>query len=286
MDLTRRWVIGGLATAGLTGATQKAEPIEMKRDLSHLPPDKRAAFEAMYARMMAALPYERITVPGKDAMAAWEKLRASGRGWPLVIGNDEDVERIADQFTMGDPVVSGGPAGPRRPSPAQILAAAAKIQFPADLYTWAEIPPPGEEKGLTGDWPSPPTEAAPGLAVAVDLQTGRLHDKVHILVLPTDKSWEAPAYLRWGGWNACPPPDYHVAALRSWHDRFGAELVGINGDTMNIRVRHPARDRRQALILAQEFQAYCTDIVDQGVGSMTALASELMREDWWFFWWD
>ena len=81
----------------------------MKADLSHLSPEQRARYEQMHARMMAALKYERITVPGNQALAEWERLRAKGRGWPVVIGGDEDLERIADQFSMGDPSVAGVP---------------------------------------------------------------------------------------------------------------------------------------------------------------------------------
>jgi hypothetical protein len=122
--------------------------------------------------------------------------------------------------------------------------------------------------------------------VALDLVSGNFHDRVHILLLPTRNGWEAPAYLRWGDWNACPPPEYHVAALRHWHQRFGAELVGINGDTMNVKARTRPKDREQSLKLARDLCGYCPDIVDQGVGSIAALAAGLMASDWWYLWWD
>ena len=124
------------------------------------------------------------------------------------------------------------------------------------------------------------------MSVALDLASGKFHDKVHMFLLPTKHSWEAPAYLRWGNWNACPPPEYHVSALRDWHDRFGADLIGISGDTMNVRVKADLKDRKQALTLAHDLYGYCPDIVDQGVGSITALAAGLMASDWWYFWWD
>jgi hypothetical protein len=136
-----------------------------------------------------------------------------------------------------------------------------------------------------GDWP----DAAPGgagLSVARDIRTGEPLERVHLLRLPARASWEAPAYLRWGGWNACPPPEYHVAALRDWHQRYGADLIGIDGDTLNIRVKRRPSSRKEALALARDQYRYCPDIIDQGVETLSALAAALMTEDWWYFWWD
>ena len=95
-----------------------------------------------------------------------------------------------------------------------------------------------------------------------------------------------PAYLRWGGWNDCPPPAQHVAALKCWRERFGVELVGVNGDTQNLRATRRPADRETAMTLAHEQYAYCPDIVEQGVGGLSALAARLMADDWWYFWWD
>ncbi|HEX7587301.1 MAG TPA: DUF4253 domain-containing protein [Anaerolineae bacterium] len=96
----------------------------------------------------------------------------------------------------------------------------------------------------------------------------------------------AVPYLRWGNWKDCPAPEYHVAALRSWRDRFGAELIGSGHDVMNIGVRRRPTNRAEALDLAREQYSYCSDIVEQGVGSLSALAAALMEHDWWFFWWN
>jgi hypothetical protein len=95
-----------------------------------------------------------------------------------------------------------------------------------------------------------------------------------------------PAYLHWGQWNGCPAPEYQIAALRSWRERFGAELVGLSRDVMNVRVQSRPPTREVALELAREQYVYCSDIVDQGVQTLSALAAVLMESDWWYFWWD
>jgi hypothetical protein len=135
-----------------------------------------------------------------------------------------------------------------------------------------------------GEWPRDPSPW-PGLSVATGLN-GEPLAKVHIAIIPTDDWTTVPAYLHWGNWNACPAPEYHVAALRSWHARYGVELVGLSFDVMNLQTAKRPETREVALALAREQYAYCNDIVDQGTDTLSALAATLMVSDWWYFWWD
>jgi hypothetical protein len=270
------------AIALRTGASQAMPP-----DLSHLTPEKRAEYEAMHARMMSALAYERVTARGEQALTEWERLKSTGRDWPVVIGSDEDLERIAEQFSVGDASVFGTAIPWDRPrSPAEILAVAERTEFPDDLRKWPGASQPEDLSAPVGEWPSLPDVNIPGLTIATDIVKERFLEKVYILLLPAKHGWGVPAYLRWGNWNACPPPEYHCAALRKWHGRYGAELVGISGDTLNLRVTSRPGTREEAMALAREQYQYCPDIVDQGVGSISALAATRMATDWWYFWWD
>lgn len=287
MELTRRLVIGGLAATGLTVATRATHAEQVPLDLTHLTPEQRAKYEAMHARMMTALTYERVTVPGAHALKEWTNLKSAGRGWPVIIGGDEDLERIAEQFTMADSGVSGvSIPGVEVRSPKDILAAAAKLSFPTDLQKWPGAYEADDLGAPVGDWP--PTVAAGDLgpSIATDIVSGKFHDRVHILLIPTRFGWEVPAYLRWGDWNACPPPEYHVSALRAWHRDFAVDLVGMNGDTINLRAASRPKTRKIAMKLAQDQYRYCPDIVDQGVGTISALAATLMASEWWYLWWD
>ena len=83
-----------------------------------------------------------------------------------------------------------------------------------------------------GEWPTEP-EYNDELSVARDFKGVR--PKVYIALIPTDDWTTVPAHLRYGGWNACPKSEYHVAALRSWRDRYGAELIGLSFDRMDLR---------------------------------------------------
>jgi len=284
MEPTRRLVIAGLTATGLAVGTRSTHAQQVSPDVT---PEQRAKYEAMRARMMAAIPYERITVPGAQALAEWQKLKNAGRGWPVIIGGDEDLERIADQFTMADPNVSGVAIPDLKVrSPKEILAAAAKVTFPADLRKWSGAYQADDLRAPLGDWPAKLEAGPPDPSVATDMVSGKFYDRVHILLIPTEFGWEVPAYLRWGDWNACPPAEYHVAALRSWHSDFAADLIGLNGDTINLRAASRPKTRESAMKLARDQYAYCPDIIDQGVGTISALAAALMASDWWYLWWD
>lgn len=252
---------------------------------------------ALQARLIASVPFERIETTGRDALATWEHLKAEGRGWPLVVGGDEDLARLAEQLQADD-----------GPGTDAILEAAAGLAFPEALHRekadekrrlaayFAEQRQKGkklpfdeasieqEDEAPVGTWPAVPGPGA-GLSIAQDLQ-GRPLAKVHILLLPTQEGAAVPALLRWGGWNECPSPTVQVAALRSWHQRYGVELVGISGDVMNLRAARRPTSREEALALAREQFLYCSDIVLQGTDTLSNLAATLMHDDWWYFWWD
>ena len=238
----------------------------------------------------ANFPYVVVETSGENALATWEELKNAGRGAPVVLGEDELQNLLV-------------PFGSARLEPVEkILAAAEAIHFPADLHkhrrdeyaeaelyfkkiaSLADFDETLLEAPL-GDWPAESSYGS-GLSVAYDFSTRQPRSTVHIALIPTDDPTAIPAYMRYGNWNDCPPPAYHVAALRAWRDLYGAELIGLGADTMNLLVSRKPATREEALELARAQYAYCSDIIDQGVGSYRALAAGLMASDWWSFWWD
>src|SRR5262249_54328128 len=98
--------------------------------------------------------------------------------------------------------------------------------------------------------------------------------------------WEVPAILNFGGWNECPDASVHVTMMKRWSEKCGAEVVGMNGDVVEMYAAQPPTTRDEALKLANEQFLYCNDIVIQGTQTIEALAAGLLGNNLWFFWWD
>jgi hypothetical protein len=217
-----------------------------------------------------------LTTPGAEAMPLWRRLRAlvdeSGH-WPIILGSTEDLETHAENLEEAEDV-----------STQTLLRAAERLDARAWLHEQGD---PGAEP--IDEWPSrvpdePGGDAA--FSIPTDILTRKPLRKVHLALVPTRVGWEVPAFLRFGGWNACPQPEEHVSLWKYWGERYGAEIVGISGDVVEAAVSHPPLDREAALTLAREQSLYCDDIVSQGCGSLSVLAALLLRRSSWYFWWD
>ncbi len=124
-------------------------------------------------------------------------------------------------------------------------------------------------------------------AIPAPLTSRFASDTVTTAVVPAEASEEVLAVVGWGGWNACPPPEEHVAVLRRWRSRYGAALKAMSTDTLELYVVRPPTTFDDALLLAREQYAYASDIVDQGEHpSVGVLAAALAGSDHWHFWWD
>ena len=92
--------------------------------------------------------------------------------------------------------------------------------------------------------------------------------------------------MKWGGWNANPLPAHHVAILRYWHELYGARVVAMTQDTIEMMVNKPPTTRQGAMELARDQHHYCEDNVLQGTRTLERLAGGLLRGEAWYFWWD
>lgn len=103
--------------------------------------------------------------------------------------------------------------------------------------------------------------------------------------IPVEHPWEVFAYLPFGGWNECPDTAGLMAAAKYWYEQYGAVPVTLSHDVLQWEVPAPV-GRKRAVSLAMEQYAWCPDLVDQGCGTVGALADGLSRSTVWFFWWD
>jgi hypothetical protein len=93
--------------------------------------------------------------------------------------------------------------------------------------------------------------------------------------------------LNHDGGNDYPEPAAHLAILRYWHDRYGAELVALTRATAEFSVARPPGTRTDALALAWEFMIYNDGYYDlYGPNNLTDQATGLINAPVWLAWWD
>ena len=220
-----------------------------------------------------------IRVSGVVAIDAWTDVAAAAEGsrwWPVLLGSPISAR---GQLEAAAELVEQ--TGDRA---ADVLRAAAAVDVDGwfarredDILGGGEYPLSHErlEPANDFDWATP-----------YDSFSGDWLSEVVLVAVPADDSASAAAVLQWGCWNDNPCPAEHVAILREWHERYGADVVGMAQDILELRVTRPPDDWDEAVALAKQHYLYDHDIVDQGTGSIEALAASLLEAPGWRFWWD
>jgi hypothetical protein len=214
-----------------------------------------------------------LKATGEKALQLWVDLRsvvdATGF-WPVILGDRYELE------------TAGVRLGEATESIKSTLLAAESI----DVRTWIRkriASNPDYYKLPEGDWPEDEFGLNDFSSNLEDLAKQPLPE-VFLALVPTKNSWEVPAYLQFGGWNDIPLPEASVAILKHWNELYGAELVAVQADTIEIHVLRPPTQKRTAQQLAKEHSAYCRDVFDDHtVGSIGAI---LRKSRVWYFWWD
>lgn len=134
------------------------------------------------------------------------------------------------------------------------------------------------------DWPD---DSVPNNSISVQYDLDRNFEaKLVIGLAPTRNCWEVPAYIPFGGFNACPFPEVHVAMLRHWQQTYAAELVTMTHDTIEVEVGRRPQTREEAMRLANDQMTYAE--FDQSLywSKTENLAASLLISPVWQFWWD
>jgi hypothetical protein len=220
-------------------------------------------------------PYETLVVSGKQAVSECQKLRKEGAGkfTPVILGDPKELSLLLDGINES------------KSSPEEIIKASQEI----DVKQFIERRKGGDEEYYgsveVGDWPEN-AQPSTDLTGHKSILTLKPLKQVLICKVPTPNSWEVPAYLFYGGWNECPSAEAHVAILKYWKEKYGADIITIKGDVIECTVANPPHTPEEAMALAYEQFVYCSDIVYQGTENIAALASGLKDGTTWFFWWD
>lgn len=218
----------------------------------------------------------RTLVPARAAIESWQRLRTlvdETGCWPVVIGGPDDerahAAALRDSLDATDALVRDGLA--------------------LDVDEWL-----ADEAAIDPDLLRELDDGAPFGSARVmthrilEAPAWRLRRAGNgtLLWVESPHAWDVPAILRFGGWNSCPPTTVHVAMLRRWHERFGAELVGLSRDRLEVSVARLPRTRSEALALAREHFLYCEELVLAEHGSLRSLAAALLVSRVWSFRWD
>jgi hypothetical protein len=139
-------------------------------------------------------------------------------------------------------------------------------------------------------WPDEPVQVRPAdqLCCVHSGYENVTAETAAILFVPTADPCEVPAHLLFGGFNSCPPPEVHVAMLRSMQTRYQARLLVIDCGTIEIVVSHRPASRQEALRLATDFHTYAESFEGTAYNKQSAghIAAYLLASDYWAFWWD
>jgi hypothetical protein len=221
---------------------------------------KAVAAVANVVKPKPVFPFEFCEVAGESAMAAFEAAKIEGKGIPVIIGGGEGERMsLADMMQYRNLTEYYLREADAKPDP---YASKAKPRMPKD---WVKAGPFPRD-----DHPFLVKNFNEGFKPVVTLA-----------YIPAASSAEIPAHLKLGSWNAVPDANVFVALLRKWQRDYGAELVALRVDCMDIRVTRKPATREEALSLAREHLKFCAT-----GATIAEAAAELMETKWWHFYWD
>ncbi|MCU1452714.1 MAG: hypothetical protein JWN46_860 [Acidimicrobiales bacterium] len=226
-----------------------------------------------------------LEVPGGvQALATWRALRerhARTGLWPVLLGSVPDL--IVDQLTWRVQILADDRPGIARLSevtPAPDLFVRWLGDPAADAYL-SDVPRhlaklQADEVAIRDRLDTRPDD------VALRSLQG---ETVHIVLVPAAGGWEVPALLAWSGAEkeGHGGPE-HVAVLHFWRESYGAELIGLGLESLELLVERPPTDARGAFELAMQHYAYCPELMDNLAPAIGALAATLLGRHWYFDW--
>ncbi|GAB2851751.1 hypothetical protein GCM10027074_18070 [Streptomyces deserti] len=214
-------------------------------------------------------------------------MQGSAGWWPVLAGRPELMDNV---FVGLRPEFAPARGGTDEPPPVgrELLARWAReaehhLRAPAD-----RTPAGGDPFDV------PVRRLAAHVAAETDLDlVGGTHisairqEHTVLCLVQATHGYDVPALLNW--WGACNygiTGTEHRAVLRHFHERYGAELVTLEDQVIELLVTRRPRTPEDVATAALEHYAYCPDIVDQGTGSIEELAATQLRAGSWYFWWD
>lgn len=219
----------------------------------------------------------------------WSRLRAQHRRsglWPVFLrGHDSGLDH---------PWVDEDPRYGRSRHPDDYDAGVVLLQQWQQLAESNFLLPRGRANFFSrtapfdGIWPGLAAPAAPEVSpeAAADELAGRLirDPGARLGLMPVERGADVPVAAEWWAGEELDT-GAAAAVLRSWEDRFGARVVQLGYDSLELSVAAPARDLDQAVRVAAEHFALCVENVGRERDALSHYAEELVGARHWSFWW-
>lgn len=242
-----------------------------------------AGFEPWCLTLRGEQAWRHTVAGGPGALDAWRALRdrhARSGLWPVLLGSDPQV---VDQLTWRVEMLARSRPGIPEVEDAPEIA---------ELFDrWMAVV---ADDGYLDDVPRHLAKLEADATTIRDRISERpdhaavrslAGDEVTIALVPASGGWEVPALLAWSGAErtGIEGPD-HLAVLHFWHEVYGAELVALGLERLELLVERPPDAARGAFELAVQHYAYCPALMDNLAPAMGALAATLFGRHWLFDW--
>jgi Domain of unknown function (DUF4253) len=110
-------------------------------------------------------------------------------------------------------------------------------------------------------------------------------------LIPAPRPADAIPVIGWSPFDPrcypLPNPLWIAAVLRSWEDRFSAQLLTVgHGAKIQLLVKRPPRDRNAAQHVAAEHFVFCDECAGRGLRDISDISAAIINAPIWTFWWD
>jgi hypothetical protein len=105
----------------------------------------------------------------------------------------------------------------------------------------------------------------------------------NIGILKTTDKYKILKQIETDGINWEITNDSLLSLIKNFDNKYSLELIGASGDWCEFLIHNEPKNWTQ---LAKEVYKVCPDVVDQGTGTVEALAVEMKKTKRLYFWWD
>jgi Domain of unknown function (DUF4253) len=178
-------------------------------------------------------------------------------------------------------------AGQIAPEPVTEIGRYDPAAFVAEVWSeWAEPPIDLTPFGRYSPGLAPPGRPSEDPGEVAD-RCAALLDGRPLGLVPAARGADVLTAIGWQGARHHNPLTAPLSAvLRGWEDRFGARVVGIGFDTIDLSVAAPPVTFRHALRIAAEHAAFCPESIIQGPGTLAGHADQIRDARIWSFRWE